>query len=72
MDIFNLKSKPQKDKENATESTFFWKLDQNHQSICTLATIPADGREYNFLENLALNRIGISSILLCLSIHMSA
>ncbi|CAO3590933.1 unnamed protein product [Absidia cylindrospora] len=69
MDLFGLKGPVPLDADGISERSFFFKVDDDQQQVmCTLATLPSDGDEYPYLENLTLNRIGVTSILVALPV----
>ncbi|KAI8088889.1 uncharacterized protein BX664DRAFT_358517 [Halteromyces radiatus] len=66
-DLLNLTGPIPLDGDNISERSLLFKVDDEQQALCTLATIPPDGEEYPYLENLSLNRIGVTSILAAIS-----
>ncbi|KAI8330748.1 hypothetical protein BC941DRAFT_440070 [Chlamydoabsidia padenii] len=74
MELFDLKTPMPVDRNGNSERSFLFQVEQDQPAVmCTLATLPLSRRrrqeeECTYLENLILNRVGVTSILVALPI----
>lgn len=84
MDVFNLKGPIPLDGNGISERSFLFKVENDQSPVmCTLATLPFKNNQQHedcdedsdedddcpYLENLILNRVGITSILVALPVQ---